>query len=84
MNGTKPFNPSLAERHPPGVDYVAVTRRRYGAAPMAHRIVTLPGDGIGPEILAPALELLDSASADFDDRGAPVRRRVDRRRTAPR
>jgi 3-isopropylmalate dehydrogenase len=25
---------------------------------MTHRIVTLPGDGIGPEILAPALEVL--------------------------
>ncbi len=25
---------------------------------MAHRIVTLPGDGIGPEILAPSLEVL--------------------------
>jgi 3-isopropylmalate dehydrogenase len=25
---------------------------------MAHRIVTLPGDGIGPEIMAPAVELL--------------------------
>jgi 3-isopropylmalate dehydrogenase len=25
---------------------------------MAHRIVTLPGDGIGPEIMAPALEVL--------------------------
>jgi 3-isopropylmalate dehydrogenase len=25
---------------------------------MAHQIVTLPGDGIGPEIMAPALELL--------------------------
>ena len=25
---------------------------------MAHRIVTLPGDGIGPEILAPTLEIL--------------------------
>lgn len=25
---------------------------------MAHRIVTLPGDGIGPEVLAPARELL--------------------------
>jgi 3-isopropylmalate dehydrogenase len=25
---------------------------------MAHKIVTLPGDGIGPEIMAPALELL--------------------------
>jgi len=26
---------------------------------MAYRIVTLPGDGIGPEIMAPTLELLD-------------------------
>ncbi len=26
---------------------------------MAHRIVTLPGDGIGPEIMSPTLELLD-------------------------
>jgi 3-isopropylmalate dehydrogenase len=31
---------------------------------MTHRIVTLPGDGIGPEILAPALELL-RAVGDF-------------------
>ncbi|MEA2231694.1 MAG: 3-isopropylmalate dehydrogenase [Solirubrobacteraceae bacterium] len=28
-------------------------------------IVTLPGDGIGPEIIAPALELLRAISADF-------------------
>ncbi|TMK23634.1 MAG: 3-isopropylmalate dehydrogenase, partial [Actinobacteria bacterium] len=27
---------------------------------MAPRIVTLPGDGIGPEIMAPTLELLDA------------------------
>jgi 3-isopropylmalate dehydrogenase len=32
---------------------------------MAHHIVTLPGDGIGPEILAPALELL-STFGDFE------------------
>jgi 3-isopropylmalate dehydrogenase len=31
---------------------------------MAHHIVTLPGDGIGPEILAPALEVL-RAVGDF-------------------
>jgi 3-isopropylmalate dehydrogenase len=31
---------------------------------MAHHIVTLPGDGIGPEILAPTLELL-RAVGDF-------------------
>ncbi len=32
---------------------------------MAHHIVTLPGDGIGPEIMAPALEVLD-AVGDFE------------------
>jgi 3-isopropylmalate dehydrogenase len=32
---------------------------------MAHRIVTLPGDGIGPEIMAPALEVL-RALGDFE------------------
>jgi 3-isopropylmalate dehydrogenase len=31
---------------------------------VAHRIVTLPGDGIGPEILAPTVEMLD-ALGDF-------------------
>jgi 3-isopropylmalate dehydrogenase len=32
---------------------------------MTHRIVTLPGDGIGPEIMAPTLELLE-ALGDFE------------------
>src|ERR1035437_2753992 len=32
---------------------------------MAHRIVTLPGDGIGPEIMAPTLTLLGSLG-DFE------------------
>ena len=32
---------------------------------MAHRIVTLPGDGIGPEIMAPTLKLL-SGLGDFE------------------
>jgi 3-isopropylmalate dehydrogenase len=32
---------------------------------MAHRIVTLPGDGIGPEIMAPTVELLDRLG-DFE------------------
>ena len=32
---------------------------------MAHRIVTLPGDGIGPEILAPTLDVL-RAVGDFE------------------
>jgi 3-isopropylmalate dehydrogenase len=32
---------------------------------MAHRIVTLPGDGIGPEIMAPTLQLLGTLG-DFE------------------
>jgi 3-isopropylmalate dehydrogenase len=32
---------------------------------MAHKIVTLPGDGIGPEIMAPTLEIL-RALGDFE------------------
>jgi isocitrate/isopropylmalate dehydrogenase len=32
---------------------------------MTHHIVTLPGDGIGPEIMAPTLELL-SRFGDFE------------------
>jgi 3-isopropylmalate dehydrogenase len=35
---------------------------------MAHRIVTLPGDGIGPEIMAPALEVLRAVGEfEFDE-----------------
>jgi 3-isopropylmalate dehydrogenase len=37
---------------------------------MAHRIVTLPGDGIGPEILAPTLEVL-RAVGDFQFESHP-------------
>jgi 3-isopropylmalate dehydrogenase len=33
---------------------------------MTHKIVLLPGDGIGPEILAPALAVLSAAGAEFD------------------
>jgi 3-isopropylmalate dehydrogenase len=32
---------------------------------MTHRVVTLPGDGIGPEIMAPTLELLGGLG-DFE------------------
>jgi 3-isopropylmalate dehydrogenase len=36
---------------------------------MAHRIVTLPGDGIGPEIMAPTLELLRAVGEfEFEER----------------
>ncbi len=35
---------------------------------MSHRIVTLPGDGIGPEIMAPALQLLRAlGSFEFEE-----------------
>ncbi len=33
---------------------------------MASRVVLLPGDGIGPEILVPAVEVLRAVGADFD------------------
>jgi 3-isopropylmalate dehydrogenase len=33
---------------------------------MAKRIVLLPGDGIGPEIIAPAVELLNTVTSDFE------------------
>ena len=33
---------------------------------MPKRIVLLPGDGIGPEIIAPALEVLNAVGADFE------------------
>ena len=33
---------------------------------MAPRIILLPGDGIGPEITAPAVEVLRAAGADFE------------------
>ena len=46
---------------------------------MAAKIVLLPGDGIGPEIIAPAVEVLDAVGAELRLRGAPLRRRVDRR-----
>ena len=42
-------------------------------------IVTLPGDGIGPEVLAATLEILNEVAPDLDVRGAPHRRRGDRR-----
>jgi 3-isopropylmalate dehydrogenase len=33
---------------------------------MAPRVVLLPGDGIGPEIIAPAVQVLRAVGADFD------------------
>ena len=72
------------ERSGPGDDRAvsgARAERRSGlvaSRAMAHHIVTLPGDGIGPEIMAPTLELLEAARR-LRVRGAPVRRRLDRR-----
>src|ERR1700761_8316535 len=33
---------------------------------MSQRVILLPGDGIGPEIIAPALEVLGAVGAGFD------------------
>ena len=43
------------------------------------KIVTLPGDGIGPEVLAAAIEVLAAVAGDFTYEPAPVRRREHRR-----
>ena len=42
-------------------------------------IALLPGDGIGPEIVAAAVEVLDAVVGRLRVRGAPDRRRLDRR-----
>ena len=36
------------------------------SGPMASKIILLPGDGIGPEIIAPALEVLSAVGTNFD------------------
>jgi 3-isopropylmalate dehydrogenase len=33
---------------------------------MARKVILLPGDGIGPEVIAPAVEVLGAVGADFD------------------
>jgi 3-isopropylmalate dehydrogenase len=38
------------------------------------KIVTLPGDGIGPEVLAAALEILDEVAPDLSYERCPARR----------
>ena len=65
-----------AEARPPGC-LRHRPQRRSRSSP-AGAIVTLPGDGIGPEVMAAALELLDAwATFEFEER--PDRRRLDRR-----
>ena len=49
----------------------------YGGGPVT-RIVTLPGDGIGPEVMAAGLQVLGRAD-ELRRRGARLRRRLDRR-----
>lgn len=39
---------------------------------MRHTIAVLEGDGIGPEIMAPTLELLDAVTGDLDYHHLPV------------
>src|SRR3954447_8199922 len=46
-----------------------ISHEYLGSAAVAKRIVLLPGDGIGPEIMAAARELLDAVGEfDFDER----------------
>ncbi len=49
--------------------------------PMAtHKLLLLPGDGIGPEVMAEVKRLIDLFNKrgpdSFDDRGRPGRRRL--------
>src|ERR1035437_1235946 len=48
--------PPPCEHPPTGSSH----RGLLASPPMTHRIVTLPGDGIGPEIMAPALRVLEA------------------------
>ena len=43
------------------------------------KIVTLPGDGIGPEIIAPPLRVLEAVGADLDYEEHPFGGALDRR-----
>ena len=63
-----------AERERPG----PVTLNLVGSRTMPN-IALLPGDGIGPEVAAAAVEVLDAVAADLDLRRAPRRRRRHRR-----
>ena len=68
MNGTSRSTRSLLERHPRRVA-ASTRRRRAGARVRRHvatRIVTLPGDGIGPEILAPDARAARRRRPDFE------------------
>jgi isocitrate/isopropylmalate dehydrogenase len=43
-------------------------------------LILLAGDGLGPEIMGPGTQVLDTvAPGEFDYEEQPVRRRVDRR-----
>jgi 3-isopropylmalate dehydrogenase len=60
----EPLASSRSEREPPGERLASAADK---VAPrMATRIVTLPGDGIGPEILAPAVDLLKRFVPDVE------------------
>ena len=69
----------------PGHDRAVIVRAAHRSLPRDDpTIVTLPGDGIGPEILAAALRVLDAVAPDFDLRGARRSAARASTRTAPR
>src|SRR6185437_8981565 len=65
--GAQPPILLVAERylHPMAHAYISIHHVIASRASMAHHIVTLPGDGIGPEIMAPTLQLLGKLG-DFE------------------
>src|SRR5262249_29869394 len=44
----------------------AIALGHYDAAPMAHRIAIIGGDGIGPEVTAEAVKVVEAAGVDID------------------
>ena len=50
---------------------------------MSRRIVCLPGDGIGPEVMAEAVRVLEALPLELEIERAPLRRRRDRRVRRP-
>src|SRR5262249_33155576 len=59
----KPFAKKMDARIKPGHDDAKITGFQYYSMLDGFHIAVLPGDGIGPEVMAPALAVLDKVAA---------------------
>src|SRR5262245_24048541 len=59
----KPFAKKMDARIKPGHDDAKITGFQYYSMLDSFHIAVLPGDGIGPEVMAPALAVLDKVAA---------------------